>query len=174
MRAGGSKAKGSAFEREVCRLLSEWLSFRERDDLFWRSSMSGGRATVQFKRGKTNLTQSGDISAIDPLGSKLTDVFFIECKHVKSLKMEGLYLGYETGIADYWKVCCREAKRYNKLPMLIAKENRYAAVVCLDIRGMASLRLGCGVQGTRAFLICPGVGVHVLSLTTFLRRAARP
>ena len=49
MRKGGGKEKGSSFERLVCKRMSMWLSKGERDDLFWRSAMSGGRATVQLR-----------------------------------------------------------------------------------------------------------------------------
>src|SRR5215216_6431446 len=38
--------KGPQWEREVCRALSLWVTNGERVDVFWRSAMSGGRATV--------------------------------------------------------------------------------------------------------------------------------
>ena len=69
------KLKGGAFEREICVKLSKWVSYGERDDLFWRSAMSGGRQTVGFKKGINRKNQAGDITAIDPIGQKLIDSF---------------------------------------------------------------------------------------------------
>ena len=63
-RPGYGKQKGSGFERTICHELSMWISHGKHDDLFWRSSMSGGRATVMFKKGGQNRTQNGDITAI--------------------------------------------------------------------------------------------------------------
>ena len=78
------KQKGSGFERETCRDLSNWLTFHlegtARDDVFWRSSNSGGRATVRDKVKKKTHGSYGDISAIDPLGYKLLNHFILECK----------------------------------------------------------------------------------------------
>ena len=72
-------SKGSAYEREICRMLSEWW-VPGRDDIFWRSAASGGRATVRTKKGKSTFGQYGDITAIDPIGQPLTKVLSIECK----------------------------------------------------------------------------------------------
>jgi len=73
-------AKGSGFEREVAKALSMWWSSYERDDIFWRSSNSGGRATARRKRGKTTQGQAGDIAATDPVGAPLMRWLSIECK----------------------------------------------------------------------------------------------
>lgn len=72
--------KGSPFEREICRRLSDWWSEGTRDDIFWRSAASGGRATVRTKRGKSTFGQYGDITAVDPVGQPLTRAVCIECK----------------------------------------------------------------------------------------------
>lgn len=72
--------KGSPFEREICRRLSEWWTHGERDDIFWRSAASGGRATVRSKQGKSTFGQYGDITAVDPIGQPLTRALCIECK----------------------------------------------------------------------------------------------
>lgn len=72
--------KGSPFEREICRKLSTWWSEGTRDDIFWRSAASGGRATVRSKLGKSTFGQYGDITAVDPIGQPLTRAICIECK----------------------------------------------------------------------------------------------
>ena len=74
------KGKGSSFERRVCVLLSEWWTGGERSDVFWRTSMSGGRATVRKRKGKSTHGQYGDICAIDPIGQPFLDCFAIEVK----------------------------------------------------------------------------------------------
>jgi len=61
-------AKGGAYEREVAKQLSLWWSQdwdEPTDELLWRSSMSGGRATVRSKQGKTTSGHYGDIIATD-------------------------------------------------------------------------------------------------------------
>lgn len=72
--------KGFPYEREICYLLSDWWSRGKRDDVFWRSSTSGARATTRAKKNKRTAGQSGDICATDPSGLPMTDVFAIECK----------------------------------------------------------------------------------------------
>ncbi|MBM3120244.1 MAG: hypothetical protein FJ006_12010, partial [Chloroflexi bacterium] len=59
-------SKGASFERDISRQLSLWWTHGERDDVFWRSSMSGGRATVRAKKGQKTAYQNGDITATDP------------------------------------------------------------------------------------------------------------
>ncbi len=73
-------AKGASFEREICKQLSLWWTDNERDDIFWRSSNSGGRAKVRSKKGKRTSGQEGDICATDPIGLPLIQLCAIECK----------------------------------------------------------------------------------------------
>jgi len=80
--------KGSAFEREICKKLSLWWSDGERDDIFWRTSGSGARATTRRKQGKRTRYESGDISFRDPVGKLFVDFFLLELKR-----------GYSAGIS---------------------------------------------------------------------------
>lgn len=74
-------AKGSNFEREICKDLSRWWTQDEdRDDVFWRSSNSGGRATVRGRKGKKTYGHAGDIAAVDPIGEPLLKFVTIEVK----------------------------------------------------------------------------------------------
>lgn len=73
-------AKGSSFEREMCRNLSLWWTGNKDDDVFWRSSQSGGRATTRAKKGKRTRGQEGDISATAPVGVPFTRLFTVELK----------------------------------------------------------------------------------------------
>ena len=73
-------SKGSAFEREICKKLSMWWTDGKRDDVFWRSSNSGGRATMRAKSGKRTHGHCGDIAAVDPIGAPLTSLVTLELK----------------------------------------------------------------------------------------------
>ena len=72
--------KGSNFEREICKQLSLWWTDNKRDDIFWRTSGSGARATVRSKSKKKTFGQYGDVQATDPIGQPLIDVCTIEIK----------------------------------------------------------------------------------------------
>ena len=72
--------KGAKFEREISKALSRWWTEGERDDIFWRTSQSGGRATTRKKQGKSTKNQDGDICATDPIGQPLLDITTIELK----------------------------------------------------------------------------------------------
>jgi hypothetical protein len=72
--------KGSAYEREICKKLSLWWTGGVRDDIYWRTASSGGRATARKKLGKSTVGQYGDVCATDPTGKPLTDLCTIEIK----------------------------------------------------------------------------------------------
>lgn len=134
MKAGAGKSKGGSFEREVCQKLSKWVSYGERDDIFWRSAMSGGRATVGMKRGIKRTSQAGDITAIDPLGNRLTDVFVIECKFYRNIHIESMMFGKpKVGtILEFWTKLCKDSEKMGKEPMLIIKQNGWPVLMGLS------------------------------------------
>ena len=73
-------AKGQDFERLLCKQLSLWWSNGEDDNIFWRTSNSGGRATTRAKAGKKANIHCGDIGVIDPIGEPLLRVISWELK----------------------------------------------------------------------------------------------
>lgn len=79
-----NRGKGSQFERQICKQLSLWWTVGERDDIFWRSSQSGGRATQRMKFGKKTFGSYGDVAAVDPFGQPLLEYWTIELKRGKS------------------------------------------------------------------------------------------
>ena len=170
MKAGGGKGKGGGFERLICHELSLWISKGERDDLFWRSSLSGGRATVAFKKGGQNRTQCGDITAIHPDGNRLTNLYLISCKFYRDLKIEGAVLGNKGGLSTFWTECVEEAKRYDKLPMLVAKQNNTKPFVCLNSTGMKAFN----VTGKAIVWLPISGGVQIMWLEEFLKYAKQP
>lgn len=137
MRLGGGSQKGSAFERTVCRQLSHWLSGGKRDDLFWRSAMSGGRATLGLKKGMTRATQAGDVTAIDGrgLGAQFLRTFVVECKHVRSLELDKAVAKQTGAFVKYWAKHLGEAKAHGRSPFLVARQNRFPTLLFLDMDG---------------------------------------
>src|SRR5688572_3527363 len=73
-------AKGSAFERSICRQLSLWWSGGKHDDLFWRSATSGARATTRAKSGKRTAGHCGDVVATDSSAQPFISFFTVELK----------------------------------------------------------------------------------------------
>jgi hypothetical protein len=166
MRAGGGKAKGAEFERDVCRKLSLWVSNGRHDDVFWRSAMSGGRATLAQKVGKRRSAQDGDISAIRNEGHSLCELFNIECKFYKNLNLLGMFSELKTrGVNEFWTVLNRKCGLH-KLPMLIAKQNRMEEIVVLSQRGALLL----GLTG-QEFAIFPSHDAYFFTFMDFLMNA---
>ena len=73
-------AKGGHFERDVCKRLSLWWSYGERDDLLWRTAGSGARATVRSRKNQQTANHHGDICATDPDAQPLVGAFCFEIK----------------------------------------------------------------------------------------------
>lgn len=141
MKAGMGKNKGSSFEREVCIMLSRWISGGSQDDIFWRSAMSGGRATVAHKRGGKRLSsQVGDISCIHPAGNRFGSAFGCECKHYADLEYKGI-LTRKGKLITFWNEISSQSQIHDKQPFLVCRQNRMPIHVCLGSEGMRMLDL---------------------------------
>ena len=79
-RKGTGKNKGNAFERQISKELSLWISGGERDDIFWRSDSSGARFTQRMINNKMTENAVGDISYRDEQGKILLNRYIIELK----------------------------------------------------------------------------------------------
>lgn len=163
------KLKGGAYEREIAVALSKWISSGEREDVFWRSSLSGGRATVSRKKGKLLKTSAGDLSAIHPLGQPFLNKFYPECKFYKDLEYQGIVTGKGI-LVNFWKSTIIEADSYGRHPMLIAKQNRIPTVVFMQVRGLKSLKLRIG----QAIIASPILGLYGVILSDFIKHAQPP
>jgi hypothetical protein len=97
--------------------------------------MSGGRASVAFKKGVRLATQAGDISCIHPIGNHFISRFAPECKFYKDLDYKGLLTG-RGKLLEFWAEINEQSGRYGKLPFLVAKQNRMPATVCLNHSGL--------------------------------------
>jgi hypothetical protein len=153
MKKGGGKQKGAGFERLVCKALSLWVSRGKRDDVFWRSAMSGGRATIGRRQGKDRGAQAGDISAIHRVGLPFLDRFHVECKFYKALGVQNFLMATDIGnLAKFWSALlvtiqsARSVVEQRRIPMLIAKENGFPALMLTTVKGRASLENEWGVR----------------------------
>jgi hypothetical protein len=131
VKAGGGKQKGSEFERVICKALSLWVSEGHKEDLFWRSAMSGGRATVANKAGSSLGHHAGDISTTSAQGASLTDRFYIEAKFYRSLQWDRFLLNDSGIVAGFWAEAIKQAAIYKRQPILIAKQNRLATLIMM-------------------------------------------
>lgn len=126
MKSGGGKAKGSGYEREICRFLTKWVSGVETPYVFYRSPSSGAVSTITRS---DNI--SGDIISVKNEGDFLLNLFSIEVKtgypqadffqHFKDTKRDI--------IKDFWIQCQTDAKKSNKYGMLIFKKKGLKPIV---------------------------------------------
>lgn len=110
-----------------------WVSHGESEDLFWRSAMSGGRATVGFRKGKDHSRHAGDISATSVAGHALTDEWYVECKAYRNLQIGSGMIKGVGKLFTFWNEAVLQAEQYGKKPMLIAKQNQVPVIVLVPI-----------------------------------------
>lgn len=138
------KTKGNSFERDICKSLSKWVTEGKRTDVFWRSAISGGRSTIAAKKGELLHRQAGDICAISPEGHALTDRFYFELKHYRSLELHRALLGAGT-LINFWLDTSKKASLYERSPILIARQNHFPILLLanyMPIRTYSKLILG--------------------------------
>ena len=170
MKPGGGKSKGSSWERECAKKLSLWLTNGEKSDVLWRSAMSGGRHTVGLKTGIGYSSQAGDLSSIDERGHRFISKYTVECKFYKDLYINSLVYGINKGISCFWEQAIRDARSVNKLPILIAKQNRYPALIGLT-EPSAYLLFG-GNPNNKILVYCPSKDLQLFYFDDFLKEAA--
>ena len=169
-------SKGSAFEREICKRLSLWWTQDEpepQDDVFWRTSNSGGRATVRSRKGKRTRQHHGDVCAVDERGRPFTDLVTIELKRGYNRATLQDLLDKPDGAAEQtheaWLRKAREnseaAGSYSWL--LIVKRDKREPLVLMD----GDLFWKCELANAPA-LVFPGGKVckeiHVHAIKSFL------
>lgn len=127
--------KGSSFERQICKELSLWWTKGKRDDIFWRTSGSGARATVRKKSKLQTFGQTGDIQATDPLGQPLIDLCSIEIKRGYSkFTIADMLDKSPTAALQEWEKWMMQAESDRELSkayswLLITKRNRRVSLV---------------------------------------------
>jgi hypothetical protein len=138
MRPGGGHAKGAQFERDICKRLSGWWTDGGRDDVFWRTPQSGGRATRRGQKGQKTFGHHGDIQAIDPIGRPLLDsmIFELKCGYGYASVMD-LIDGsgksiWNKWIAGAWRV---SAEAGSDSWALIVRRSGKKVVICFPLKG---------------------------------------
>ncbi len=138
MRPGGGNPKGGAFERKVAVQLSLWMSRDKHQDWFWRTAMSGGRATVFAKKGISLKNQVGDICAIDEKSFKFSNTFYIECKNYKDLGLKNLITGTHSKTVQWWDKLLEDSFKVDKVPLLIMKQGHMFPLLAMDSLGLVT------------------------------------
>lgn len=145
-------AKGGNYERDVCKLLSLWWSNGHTDEVFWRTSNSGGRATSRKKAGKSTNTHVSDVGFTDVRGKPFLDMFAVEIKRGYNKK------GWGASIADFidipihhrstlqyqeWLDQVFEAKKNSGALswMIIHRRDEREAVVLISVQMFNELKL---------------------------------
>lgn len=177
-------AKGASFEREICKALGLWWTNGERDDIFWRSSNSGGRATVRHRKGRSTFGQYGDIQATDPVGQSLMDLCTIELKRGYGLCSIADVLDKSTTAAEQkWEEWVQQAMKERNAAqclywLLITRRDRREALMHMPFEFYQRLNeAGANIHKARpcARHIIPGVKGTIFTLPfTEFTRTVRP
>lgn len=136
-----SKNKGSSFERKICKKLSMWWAGR--DDIFWRTAGSGGRATQRAKHKCGTVNSAGDICALDPEGQPFIDCFLLELKkgythgkeRIDLLKMLDAPNSKKSILLLSWWIKARKEQRFSK--------RKEVWIIFERDRGKTIIMMGC-------------------------------
>ena len=128
------KAKGSAWERDVCKALSLWLTKGQRPDILTRNVLSGGRFTNALRKDSNEKGMPGDVMAAHPLAFKFN--FLVECKHLNSLSLEAYLFDHDdrSPLAHIINQARQHAAKA-ETPlhfMIVAKQNQKPPLVFVD------------------------------------------
>jgi len=147
-------AKGSSFERSFCKKLSLWWTNNASDEIFWRTSQSGGRSTTRAKAGKsTNYNHCGDIGAIDESGADLIRLITWEMKKGYNSTQLGELLDRSPHAKEQqWEEWIRKAEEASKRAgsygwFLVHQRDRREAIMVMpwevwtEFRAIGSLQL---------------------------------
>lgn len=111
------KAKGNNFEARTSKCLTKWASGKDKPLWYWRVGSSGAQATITKDVTSKML---GDVVAIHPNGSFLTDAVVIELKNVKTTNaLDFISIGRETKVMRWWNKVKGEAEGAGREPWLI-------------------------------------------------------
>lgn len=174
--AAKSKRKGGSFERDVCKAISLAWTGGARDDLFYRTASSGGRATGRARRGKTTANAAGDVAAMDPDGFPLLKAFSFEIKRgYNSHTIQDLLDGmgavplYRKWIRQAWESC--GAAGSTSWAIIFRRDRRAPLAMFPD--GMFPIQPdeAVGVPCLHYRHVGIASGVYVIPLSAFLPRA---
>ncbi len=162
--------KGSDFERTICKELGLWWTDGARDDIFWRTSNSGGRATV--RKGRSTFGGYGDVQAVDPIGQPLLNITSIELKRGYGQASVGDLLDVGKAPPQWarWVEQAEMERGQGGQPywMLITRRDRRSAVVHIPAPFASALRdAGGDVYRAPTLFRIRYNGIAVISLPLF-------
>lgn len=155
---GRGQAKGSGFERDICKQLSLWWTGQKRDDIFWRTAGSGGRATNRFKQGKTTTAGAyGDLTYLDPIGKPLLDLVCFELKRGYKWELLDL-LDKRAGtkpcmFAEFWGQAKTSAKQAS-VPFCSVIFKRDGKQVCIALKKAMFAKIGRDILKPVRYMVC--------------------
>lgn len=137
--------KGAAFERDIARKLSLWITGGASHYTLHRSTASGGRSTTLQKKGIILGESAGDLQAIQPEGEEFIRKYFIECKAYIHLQWANLIVGGPCRALEFYKKATEQAAMFQKIPLMIAKQNRLPVMVMMPITAANDLDIKTSV-----------------------------
>lgn len=161
MRPGGGRAKGSAFEREVAKMIVATFASKgiTKEDCY-RTPLSGGHVYAS-KKDPGDLQISAALAKLFP--------YSVECKSYRSLPWEKLVRRTTSIFDKWWEQALRAAEGTKRLPILVFKQNGSPAYVMYR-HNMTMY------PKTPAFYLKTAIGidrVRVLQLEEFLWMVAK-
>jgi Holliday junction resolvase len=117
-----SVRKGGAYEREIAKKLSLWLTNGKEKNELIRSVSSGG---WKFKQKR----QVGDLAPNGPHGAAFRDVFGVECKNRESFLWQHYWTSKDPELFKWWKKIMEESNEANLLPLIIYRKNYVPDVI---------------------------------------------
>ena len=139
-------AKGSDYERKLCKRFGLWWTNGQRDDVFWRSSNSGGRATMRARAGHQTHGQHGDMAATDPVGVPFVAVFTVEMKrgYSKFTVQDMLDKADGAAVQEFEKFFAQVLESYEAAGslswMLVTRRDRRTALLWLPVSTVRLMR----------------------------------
>lgn len=123
-------AKGSDFEREVSKYLTEWLTGQKKPYAFWRSPASGALGTIS----EENANLGGDIVCVTDEAKETLKAFLIECKtgYPKTSFWQHFSNAKTFGIKLFWEQICKSAKKANRNPVLIYRKKGRQPIIGIN------------------------------------------
>lgn len=78
---------------------------------------------------------SGDICATHRDGNRFVDEWYTECKNYHDLGLARLLTEQKGKLAEFWLETMKQSSRYDKLPLLVWKQDRHPIMVGMSSNG---------------------------------------
>lgn len=162
-RAGRGKRKGSAFERQVARMLSLWLTDGNDSVQLIRSVLSGGWGKRRVAGEDTAWRQVGDLASNGEAGERFRAKFAVECKKGYGVDFHDVWTRAPSlaTLHGWWAKISEEARDANLTPLLVFRGDNKPL--------MAALPTSCVEKcGTARYMILPWLDMIVFPLDDLL------